>query len=40
MAAWLEEHLAAIAAEVLPGAAAVHGSLQLPLIGMVPPLSL
>jgi ferritin-like metal-binding protein YciE len=40
MAAWLEEHLATIAAEVLPRAEAVHGLLQLPLRGFVPPLSL
>jgi hypothetical protein len=31
MAAWLEEHLAAIAAAVLPRAAAVHGVWQLPM---------
>jgi hypothetical protein len=30
MAAWLEGHLSAIAAEVLPGAAAVHDTLRLP----------
>jgi ferritin-like metal-binding protein YciE len=35
MAAWLEEHLAAIAAAVLPRAAAVHGAWQLPSGGML-----
>jgi len=40
MAAWLEERLAAIAAEVLPRAEALYGSLQLPLAGMVPPFAL
>jgi ferritin-like metal-binding protein YciE len=39
MAAWLEEHLAAIAAAVLPRAAAVHGVWQLPMGGM-PPMGL
>ena len=38
MAAWLEAHLAAIAAEVLPRAAAVHDTLRLPTGGVVPPL--
>jgi ferritin-like metal-binding protein YciE len=36
MAAWLEEHLSAIAAEVLPRAAAVHGTLRLPAGEIVP----
>ena len=36
MAAWLEEHLSAIAAEVLPRAAAVHDTLRLPTGGVVP----
>ncbi|WP_114946767.1 DUF892 family protein [Microvirga calopogonii] len=40
MAAWLEEHLAAIAAAVLPSAAALHGAGQLPSGGMLPPLGL
>jgi ferritin-like metal-binding protein YciE len=40
MAAWLEKHLPMIAAEVLPRAEAVRGSLQLPLAGMVSPLRL
>src|SRR5918997_2661619 len=35
MAAWLEEHLSAIAAEVLPRAAAVHDTLRLPTGGIV-----
>jgi ferritin-like metal-binding protein YciE len=39
-AAWLEEHLAAIAAEVLPQAAAVHDALRPPTGGMVLPLGL
>jgi ferritin-like metal-binding protein YciE len=39
MAAWLEAHLAAIAAEVLPRAAAVLDTLRLPRGGVVPPLS-
>ena len=38
MAAWLEAHLAAIAAEVLPRAAAMHDTLRLPTGGVVPPL--
>jgi ferritin-like metal-binding protein YciE len=36
MAAWLEEHLAAIAAAVLPRAAAVHNAWQLPSGGLLP----
>jgi len=36
MAAWLEEHLSAIAAEVLPRAAALHDTLRLPTGGIVP----
>ncbi len=40
MAAWLEEHLAAIAGEVLPQATAVHDACRMPLGGMVPPLGL
>jgi ferritin-like metal-binding protein YciE len=38
MAAWLEAHLAAIATEVLPRAAAMHDTLRLPTGGVVPPL--
>jgi ferritin-like metal-binding protein YciE len=34
--AWLEEHLSAIAAEVLPRAAALHDTLRLPTGGIVP----
>jgi ferritin-like metal-binding protein YciE len=36
MAAWLEQHLSAIAAEVLPRAAAVHDTLRLPTGGSAP----
>ncbi|MXQ12311.1 DUF892 family protein [Microvirga makkahensis] len=39
MAAWLEEHLAAIAGEVLPRATAVHEAF-FPFGGMVPPMGL
>ncbi len=40
MAACFEEHLATIAAEVLPRPVAVHGSLQMSFAGMVLPFSL